>query len=91
MLRRSVADYTSWKAFFADHGGARANAGILGQSGNTLADDDNYVVAYVQSADMADVGGMLDDPNMKEAMERAGVTGPPTFTFLNHVGMKQYA
>ncbi|MFT7580094.1 MAG: hypothetical protein ACI9MR_001761 [Myxococcota bacterium] len=91
VLQHPVADFAAWKAAFDAHSAARSDAGIAGHSVNTLAADGNQVVAYMQSDDMAKIKGLVNSADLKSAMAAAGVTGPPTLWFVNHVEMKTYA
>jgi hypothetical protein len=91
VVRHPVADYDKWRAAFDGHDGARTEAGMKGWSVNTAADDGNAVIAFVQSDDMAKVRSFTADPSLEKVMTEAGVNGPPSFTFVEHVEMKRYA
>ncbi len=90
LIRHEVTDYDTWKAAFDEHDGARKAAGVLGHSVNTVAGSDNEVVALAQSDSMDKLRALFGSPDLKEAMENGGVTGPPRFTYVNHVEMKRY-
>jgi len=90
IVQHPIADYDTWKVAFDEHDGVRKEAGVLGHSVNTVAGSDKEVVALAQSDSMDKLRALFSSAELKAAMENAGVTGPPKFTFVNHVEMKRY-
>jgi hypothetical protein len=91
LFRHPVADFDKWKTVFLSHDAARrSEGGADGWSVNTLKDDGSAVVGYIRTTDMEKLKAFSDSSDLKEAMATAGVTGPPSFTFLDHVEMKRY-
>jgi len=84
LVRHKVENYDSWKEGFDAHAEARKAAGSTGT--NYLmrnADDPNEVVAILEWNDLDQARAFTQDPALKEAMQKAGVTGPPEITFLD--------
>jgi hypothetical protein len=91
LFEHPVADYDKWKAVFDGHDAARQAEGAAdGWSVNTLKDDGNHVVGYIRTRDADKLKAFAGSDSLKAAMGDAGVTGPPSFTFLDHVEMKRY-
>ena len=90
IVEHPIANYDTWKRAFDEHEPVRKAAGVLGHSVNTVAGSDKEVVALAQSDSMDKLRALFGSPDLKEAMDGAGVTGPPRFTFVNHVEMKRY-
>lgn len=90
VISHPVADYDRWKGAFDAHGAARKAGGVIGHSINTVVGDDNQVVALAQGSDLDALRAFFASPDLKEAMAGAGVTGPPSLLFVEHVEMKRY-
>jgi len=85
-----VKDFQRWQEAFDSHGDARAANGITGYAVNHLLGDDTNVTIYLQGKDMETLKRFSDSPDLKQAMQEAGVTGPPTMLFVNSVGGAEY-
>lgn len=85
LIHHQVADYNAWKPAFDEHDGTRREYG----GGNYMlfrgADDPNEVVVVMEwdSVDNAKAFSSSDD--LREAMQKAGVAGPPTVVFMDQV------
>lgn len=90
IIRHPVADFDKWKASFDAHDAVRKAGGVVGYSVNTTVDDGNLVIGFIQGRDLDGLRAFSAAPELKAAMEAAGVTGPPTITFTNRVEMKRY-
>ena len=77
-----VADFDSWKAGFDDHEPKRIEAGFLGHHLNRAEDDPNLVTVYLAAGDLEQAKAFASSPDLKEIMEKVGVTGPPEFTWM---------
>lgn len=87
-IQHSVKDYAAWKAVFDEYspkiGGAsfhRVNRMV--SDPNTIA-----VVAGFESVDAATA--FVSNPDLKAAMDRAGVTGDPRIEMYEQVETVQY-
>lgn len=87
IITHRVWDFSAWSTgywtYHAADGVRRAN-GIIGHAVNQAMDDPNLVVVYSQVETHDALQAFLAKPELKAAMERAGVTGSPTVTF--HTG-----
>lgn len=87
-IQHSVADYAAWKSVYDEN-----NPGTMGASFarvNRMVDDPDtiVVVAGFQSVDAAK--SFVDNPDLKDAMDRAGVTSPPRIEMYEEVEANQY-
>ena len=82
IVQHGVADYATWRQIFDGHGTARNAHGCTSVQVFRGVDDANAITAMITfpSADRAKA--FAADPSLKEAMSRAGVTGPPQITFV---------
>jgi len=83
-VRHPVADFDRWLEGYDAANGLRASAGILGHAANRSLDDPGLVIVYHQAEAFETLKSFLSNPDLKGAMERAGVTGEPEVTF--HTG-----
>ena len=87
-IRHPVADYDAWKAVYdTKHPGtfgakfARVNRGV----------DDPNVVTVVAGFDTVEAAkAMVESPDLKGAMDKAGVTAPPRIEMYEQVEANQY-
>ena len=77
-VRHTAADYATWRTFF-DGDEARRRAG--GATGvNQVyrdADDPNTINLILEWDNAANARKFLDDPALREVMQKAGVVGAP--------------
>jgi len=85
MVQHPVADFDTWKSGFDAHEGARRDAGILGHHINRSQDDPNSLNVYMAVSDLDRARAFSSSPDLKNAMEEVGVTGPPEFTWMSPV------
>lgn len=85
VVTHEVADYSTWKKVFDEHGSARQRAGITRTHINRGADNPNLVSVYLGSADAASLREFLGNDDLKATMTRAGVKGPPTVVLMTPV------
>ncbi len=89
-VRHRVADYEKWKTVFDEHEPARAAAGATAHSLHRDADDPNVLIIALRVADIARAKAFAGSDDLRAAMERAGVEGPPEFWFAEDVEDKSY-
>ncbi len=87
-IQHPVADFDAWKSVYDER-----NPGTFGAvfaRVNRLVSDPNIVtvVAGFESVDAAN--GMLESPDLKEAMDRAGVTDAPRIEMYEEAEAVQY-
>ena len=87
-IQHPVADFEAWKSVYDErHPGT---FGALFARVNRLVSDPNMVtvVAGFESVDAAN--GMIESPDLKAAMDRAGVTGAPRIEVYEEAESVQY-
>lgn len=91
MITHHVADFETWLEGYDAADDLRTSKGVIGHAANQSVDDPSLAVIYHQAESFDDLRAFLDDPELKTAMENAGVTSEPEVTF--HIGGhgKQYA
>ena len=76
-----VADYTKWKASYDEHDSLRVSNGVHNYVIGRAADDSNMVLVTTKVDDIAKAKAFAKDPALKAAMQKSGVTSPPTILF----------
>ena len=85
VVRHHVADFDTWKAAFDNHEDARRAAGITGHHINRAEDDPNLVSIYLAVEDVEQAKAFAASDDLREVMEKAGVTSAPEFMWLTPV------
>ena len=85
IVQHSVTDFDSWKLGFDDHEHMRVAASVLGHHLNRAEDDPNNVSVYMAVADIEKARAFAASDDLKEIMEKVGVTGPPTISWMTPV------
>jgi hypothetical protein len=87
-INHDVADYNQWKTVFDGFSPAKGGA-VFHRLNRNVANPNNItVVAGFESPDAAQA--FADDPALKDAMQEAGVTGPPRIEIFEEVEAIQY-
>ncbi len=89
-IKHRVADFSTWKPVFDEHETARRDFGATAHSVHRDADDPNVVTIAFRVASIARAREFTASPELRAAMERAGVVGPPEFWFTEDVEDKHY-
>lgn len=76
-VRHTVADYAAWRTVYDKVDALRVSHGCTAQRVLQLPGDPNDVIAIHEFPTVDQARGFTDDPGLKEAMGRGGVTGPP--------------
>lgn len=82
MVDHTVADFAAWQAGYAKADQIRRSGGIIGQAVNRAIDNPNRVIVYHQAETHEAIAAFAANPGLKTAMQAAGVTGTPVFTFV---------
>lgn len=77
IVRHPVADYAKWRAVFDSVGALQSQHGVTGSQVLRQPDDANDVTVIHTFAAVEHAQGFVADPALKDAMQRAGVSGPP--------------
>jgi heme-degrading monooxygenase HmoA len=82
-VRQSVEDYAKWKEGFDNHAAARQASGATDEVYVMHnVDDPNEITVILGWNDVAKAREFTQSASLKEAMQKAGVTGIPEIRFL---------
>ena len=81
-----VNDYDTWRAAFDEHGKVRRFHGCTGERVLREGDDDLNILVLTEWPTMDAAHAFASDPSLADAMQRAGVAGPPRIEFFEGVG-----
>ncbi|GIW25830.1 cyclase [Meiothermus sp.] len=84
-IRHPVADYGQWKPVYDALGTLRQQMGVMGASVHRDAQDPSLLVITHRFHTLAQAHTFADSEDLKAAMGRAGVSGPPEFWFTDDV------
>lgn len=87
-INHDVEDFDRWKAVFDEFPPSRGGASFHRVNRNVDNPNNITVVAGFESRDAATA--FRDNPELKDAMARAGVTGIPRVEIYNEVEAVQY-
>jgi hypothetical protein len=76
-VRHQVSDYAAGRKVYDEVEPLRAQYGCMAQRVLRLPEDGNDVFITHEFPSVAEAGGFAGDPALREAMDRAGVQGPP--------------
>lgn len=82
LVRDSVQDYEAWKSVFDSAGDLRSRNGEQSYQILRQENDSNKLVALFEWDSLDNARKYAASPELKQAMERAGVTGKPEILFL---------
>lgn len=85
MVRHQVEDYDKWKAVFDKGGSMRKEAGSAGYWILQAAGDPLNLTIFMEWDSHDNARTFAESPDLKEAMERAGITGPPEIAYFEEV------
>jgi hypothetical protein len=90
IVQHHVADYDRWFPVFTEHEAVRRLHGATGHSvGREIADPNNVVIVN-EFATVAGARAFSQDPSLPEAMDRAGVDGPPQVWIVEEAEARTY-
>ena len=85
MVRHKVKEFSVWKAAYEAFEPIRKKMGVTGAGAYQSDADPNEVTAYHHFATMDQAKAFAGSTELKEAMEGAGVVGPPDIWFGNDI------
>jgi heme-degrading monooxygenase HmoA len=83
MVQHTVKDFATWKKFYDDQAGLRKSSGMLSDEVYRDAADPNKLTVLTRWNSMANAQKFAGSPELKEAMEKAGIVGMPMISFMN--------
>jgi hypothetical protein len=82
-VRHTVEDYAAWREGFDNHAPARQAGGATDETYVMRnVDDPNEITIILGWSDLEKARAFSQSASLKEAMQKAGVTGPPEVRFL---------
>lgn len=85
LVHNKVKDFNTWKPVFDEHASMREAAGSKGGYVLQNLDDPSEVTIILEWDDMDKAREFAQSQDLREAMEKAGVIGPPDIRFLERV------
>lgn len=85
LVQQSVADYAKWKSLFDEDGPIRQAGGSKGGMVLRNADDPHHVTVLLEWDSLENARAFTSSDELRERMQRAGVTGAPAVFFLDQV------
>jgi heme-degrading monooxygenase HmoA len=85
MIQQKVKSSSEWKKVYDSVAGLRVSNGQLSDQVFQDATDPTKVTVIIKWNSMANAQKWAQSPEMKAAMEKAGVEGAPNVSFLNEV------
>ena len=86
-VRHSVEDYAKWREGYDNHAAARQAGGATDEAHVMRnVDDLNEITIILGWSDLEKARAFTQSASLKEAMQKAGVTGPPEVRFLETAG-----
>lgn len=86
IVAHHAADYDRWLPAFKEHGEVRRRHGSTGATIYRGVEDPNQIVVVNEMATLEGARGFMEDPSLKDAMDRAGVDGQPTIYVVERSG-----
>jgi antibiotic biosynthesis monooxygenase (ABM) superfamily enzyme len=85
LVQHQVNDYAEWKKVYDSVADLRASNGELSDKIYRDANDINSLTIMFKWDSLENARKYAQSPELKEAMQRAGVEGRPNVSFLNEV------
>jgi quinol monooxygenase YgiN len=83
MVQHHVKDFAMWKKVYDSQAAFRKSSGELSDQIFREASDPQKLTLLFKWNSVANAQKFAQSPELKAAMEKAGVEGPPTVSFLN--------
>ncbi len=83
LITHKVKDFAEWKKVFESHAGLRTSSGELSVEIFRDASDPNRLTVINKWKSLESAQKFAQSPELKAAMEKAGVEGHPEVYFLN--------
>ncbi len=83
LVQHNVKDYAAWKNVYDSVADLRASNGELSDQIYRDANDPNKLTVIFKWDSLANAQKYAQSPELKSAMEKAGVAGRPNISFLN--------
>ncbi len=87
-ISHAVEDYTAWREVYDASMQMQTDAGVRQAFVLQSVDDPNMVHVFAMFDDSGAAHAFADDPALHEAMQEAGVHGPPSVSVLSAIDMR---
>ena len=84
-IRHPVSDYSKWKPVYDSISALRQQMGVIGASVHRDGQDPNLIVVTHRFNTLAQAQAFAASEDLRAAMGKAGVSGPPEFWFTEDV------
>ncbi len=85
VIEHKVSNFAKWKAAYDEHDSARLANGVHNYVIGRGIKDSNMVLVALKIDDIAKAKAFTKDPGLKKAMQKGGVTGAPSISFVTMV------
>jgi len=85
IVTHKVSDFAKWKMSYDEHDSLRLAYGVHSYVLGRGVHDSNMVLVVTKADDMAKAKAFAKDPSLKKAMQKGGVTGAPSISFVTAV------
>jgi hypothetical protein len=86
----AVEDYDHWRAAYDDLDEYRRQLGIVGHAVHQVVGEPNRIVVYHQADGLETLQAFVASAVLAEAMQKAGVVGPPDIQLVRAVDWVEY-
>ena len=90
VVKHRVADFEAWKVVFDSMQSLRLQHGWLGHTILRDAADPNVVTVVNRVSSLEGAKAYGSSPDLRAAMQKAGVQGPPDISFCDEQEMRVY-
>jgi hypothetical protein len=84
-VRHTVSDYKAWRKVYDDFDAVRKSLGVTSAAVYQAADSPSDITITHDFATLGAAQAFAGSPELKKAMQNAGVVGAPTVWFTNKV------
>jgi len=85
VIQHRVNDYAAWRKVYDSVADLQKKGGVIFESVHRAKDDPNMVLVLHRFATQADATAFFSSGDLKAAMQRGGVAGPPRIEFYEDV------
>ena len=85
IVQHPVANYDNWKPFFDGDDSSRKAYDLTTLGIGRGIDDPNQVILFFRVTDTAKESQFMNRPELKDVMQKAGVTAPPTIDIVHTI------
>ena len=85
MIRHPVASFEAWKPHYFGHDSVRKNYGLTHYHIGVSIEDTNQIIVFNKINDAVKVKEFVALPELKDVMQKAGVSGSPVFDYVHTI------